>query len=72
MARDVESNAHGPHSAVPYLRSAPQAGGRSIHVSLVVLSRDSVHPEALRTAVRVRVDGDSVVLTFLDGRTVEA
>ncbi|WP_328897591.1 DUF2264 domain-containing protein [Streptomyces sp. NBC_00236] len=72
VARDVGSNAYGPHSAVPYLRSAPHAGGRSVHVSLVVLSRDGIHPEALRTAVRVRVDGDTVVLTFLDGRTVEA
>ncbi|MEV0579180.1 DUF2264 domain-containing protein [Streptomyces sp. NBC_01463] len=72
VARDVESNAYGPHSAIPYLRSAPRPGGRSVHVSLVVLSRDRVRPEALRTAVRVRVDGDAVVLTFLDGRTVEA
>ncbi len=72
VARDVETHAYGPYSAVPYLRSAPRAGGRSIHVSLVVLSRDRVHPEALRTAVRVRVDGEAVVLTFLDGRTVEA
>lgn len=72
VARDVGANAYGPHSAVPYLRGAPHAGGRSIHVSLVVLSRDRIHPEALRTAVRVRVNGDAVVLTFLDGRTVEA
>ncbi|MFD8823373.1 DUF2264 domain-containing protein [Streptomyces sp. NPDC059605] len=71
VARDVQSNAYGPHSAVPYLRSRPHPGGRSVHVSLVALSRDTVHPEALRDAVRVRVEADSVVLTFLDGTTVE-
>ncbi|MFF8614262.1 DUF2264 domain-containing protein [Streptomyces sp. NPDC015350] len=73
VARDVQSNAHGPHSAIPYLRSRPHPGGRSVHVSLVALSRDTVHPEALRDAVRVRVraGSDSVVLTFLDGTTVE-
>ncbi|MFG2922667.1 DUF2264 domain-containing protein [Streptomyces sp. NPDC048305] len=71
VARDVASNAYGPHSAIPYLRSAPHPGGHSVHVSLVVLSRDGVRPEALRAAVRVRVDGGTVVLTFLDGTTVE-
>ncbi|MEV7955389.1 DUF2264 domain-containing protein [Streptomyces sp. NPDC088141] len=71
VARDVQSNAYGPRSAIPYLRSRPHPGGRSIHVSLVALSRDTVHPEALRDSVRVRVGADSVVLTFLDGRTVE-
>ncbi|MFB7916830.1 DUF2264 domain-containing protein [Streptomyces sp. NPDC056061] len=71
VARDVQSNAFGPHSAVPYLRSRPHPGGHSIHVSLVALSRDAVHPEALRDAVRVHVAADSVVLTFLDGTTVE-
>ncbi|MFD0340084.1 DUF2264 domain-containing protein [Streptomyces sp. NPDC127117] len=71
VARDVQSNAYGPHSAIPYLRSGPHPGGRSIYVSLVALSRDAVHPEALRDAVRVHAGADSVVLTFLDGTTVE-
>lgn len=71
VARDVQSNAHGPRSAIPYLRSRPHPGGRSIHVSLIVLSRDTVHPEALRDSVRVHAGADSVVLTFLDGTTVE-
>ncbi|MFF2959251.1 DUF2264 domain-containing protein [Streptomyces sp. NPDC057963] len=71
VARDVQSNAYGPRSAIPYLRSRPHPGGRSIHVSLVALSRDTVHPEALRDSVRVRAGADSVVLTFLDGTTVE-
>ncbi|WP_326606843.1 DUF2264 domain-containing protein [Streptomyces sp. NBC_01799] len=71
VARDVQSNAYGPHSAIPYLRADHHPGGRSIHVSLIALSRDTVHPRALRTAVVVRADADSVVLTFLDGTTVE-
>ncbi|MFE6668188.1 DUF2264 domain-containing protein [Streptomyces sp. NPDC057697] len=71
VARDVQSNAYGPHSAIPYLRSGPHPGGRSVHVSLVALSRDALHPEALRDAVRVHVGAESVVLTFLDGTTVE-
>lgn len=71
VARDVQSNAYGPHSAIPYLRGLPHPGGRSVRVSLVTLSRDTVHPEALRTAVTVRAAGDTVVLTFLDGTAVE-
>ncbi|MFJ4883210.1 DUF2264 domain-containing protein [Streptomyces sp. NPDC088731] len=71
VARDVQSNAYGPHSAIPYLRSGPHPGGRSVHVSLVALSRDTLHPEALRDAARVRVGADSVALTFLDGTTVD-
>ncbi|MFE7323401.1 DUF2264 domain-containing protein [Streptomyces sp. NPDC057565] len=71
VARDVQSNAYGPHSAIPYLRSDRHPGGRSIHVSLVALSRDTVHPQALRESVAVRADDESVVLTFLDGTTVE-
>lgn len=71
VARDVQSNAFGPHSAIPYLCAAHRPGGRSIHVSLIALSRDTVHPRVLRTSVVVRADADSVVLTFLDGTTVE-
>jgi hypothetical protein len=71
VARDVQSNAYGPHSAIPYLRSDRHPGGRSIHVSLVALSRDTVHPQALRESVAVRADAESVMLTFLDGTTVE-
>ncbi|MFD4763091.1 DUF2264 domain-containing protein [Streptomyces sp. NPDC058439] len=70
VARDVQSNAYGPRSAIPYLRSRPHPGGRSVHVSLVALSRDTVHPAALRDSVRVRAGSESVVLTFLDGTTV--
>lgn len=71
VARDVQSNAYGPHSAIPYLRADRHPGGRSVHVSLISLSRDTVHPQALRTSVTVRAGAESVVLTFLDGTTVD-
>ncbi|MEU6423639.1 DUF2264 domain-containing protein [Streptomyces spiralis] len=57
VERDVEANAFGPHSAVPWLRSGVHPGGRSIHVTLVVLSGDAVHPRQLREAVSVEIDG---------------
>ncbi|MFD3652890.1 hypothetical protein [Streptomyces sp. NPDC058620] len=40
---------------------------------MLALSRDTIHPRALRDAVSVRAGaGDtSVTLTFLDGTTVE-
>ncbi|MFD4230924.1 hypothetical protein [Streptomyces sp. NPDC058545] len=62
---------HGPHSAIPYLRADRRPAGRNIHVSLIALSRDTVHPQALRTSVAVRADADTVALTFLDGTEVE-
>ncbi|MET7449620.1 hypothetical protein ACH4NC_17065 [Streptomyces sp. NPDC017201] len=72
VARDVESNAYGPHSATPGLRLEGHPGGRSVLVSPVALSRDTVHPEALRHAVSVRAAGDGpVTLAFLGGTTVE-
>lgn len=63
ISRDVESNAFGPHSATPCLH-ADEPG---LHVSLVVLSGDAVHPSALRDAITVEVSGDEVVIRFADG-----
>ncbi|MEV3853681.1 DUF2264 domain-containing protein [Streptomyces sp. NPDC050095] len=71
VAREVEANAYGPHSATPYLRSPRHPGGASVHVTLVALTRDLVHPQALREAVDCAVDEDGQVhLTFPDGETV--
>ncbi|NGO79602.1 DUF2264 domain-containing protein [Streptomyces sp. YC504] len=70
VARDVESNAFGPHSAVPCLRLAQHPGGATVHVSLIALSRDTVHPRALREAVDVHVAPDrTVTIRFPDGET---
>lgn len=71
IAREVEANAHGPHSATPYVRAGRHPGGASVHVTLVALTRDVVHPEALREAIGCTVDDDGRVrITFPDGETV--
>ncbi|MFJ3711497.1 DUF2264 domain-containing protein [Streptomyces sp. NBC_01387] len=72
VARDVQANAYGPHSATPCLTRTEHPGGRSVHVSLVALSRDTVHPRALQESVSVAVAEDSVTLTFPDGTSVSA
>ncbi|WP_043619234.1 DUF2264 domain-containing protein [Nonomuraea candida] len=63
LSREVESNAFGPHSAIPCLH----AGTPGLHVSLVVLSGDEVHPGALRDAITVDVRDEAVVVTFPGG-----
>ncbi|MGW1003531.1 DUF2264 domain-containing protein [Streptomyces sp. NPDC002520] len=71
VAHEVEANAFGPRSATPYLRAHNHPGGASVHVSLVALTRDSVHPRALRASLACVVDGDSRVrVTFPDGEVV--
>ncbi|MYR61884.1 hypothetical protein GTY54_38690, partial [Streptomyces sp. SID625] len=61
----------GPHSATPYLRAVRHPGGESVHVTLVVLTRDVVHPWVLRESVRCeRGDDGLVTVTFPDGETV--
>ncbi|MGW6497721.1 DUF2264 domain-containing protein [Nonomuraea angiospora] len=68
LSREVESNAFGPHSAIPCLHS----GTPGLHVSLIVLSGNEVHPGALREAITVDVSDEAVVVSFPDGtsRTV--
>ncbi|MEV0096751.1 DUF2264 domain-containing protein [Streptomyces sp. NPDC050738] len=70
VARDVQANAYGPQSATPYARSERLPGGRSVHVSLIALSRDTVHPQSLRESITVEVDGERVRLEFPDGTEV--
>ncbi|WP_327294153.1 MULTISPECIES: DUF2264 domain-containing protein [unclassified Streptomyces] len=72
VARDVQANAYGPHSSTPCLSLGQHPGGRSVHVSLVALSRDAVHPRALQESVSVTVRDGSVKLEFPDGTTVTA
>ncbi|MGW2341657.1 DUF2264 domain-containing protein [Streptomyces sp. NPDC001661] len=72
VAREVEANAFGPHSATPFLRSRPHHGGATVHVSLVALTRDAVHPQALREAIECTVDAAGTVeVTFPDGEVVK-
>ncbi|WP_428950882.1 DUF2264 domain-containing protein [Streptomyces sp. cg35] len=71
IAREVEANAHGPHSATPFLRATRHPGGTSTQVTLVALTRDVVHPQALRESIECAVDADGQVrITFPDGGTV--
>ncbi|MFD3477363.1 DUF2264 domain-containing protein [Streptomyces sp. NPDC058695] len=73
IAREVEANAYGPHSATPYLRSTGHPGGSSVHVTLAVLTRDVVHPQALRESISCVADskdGGQVRITFPDGGRV--
>ncbi|MFI6818507.1 DUF2264 domain-containing protein [Nonomuraea sp. NPDC050328] len=67
VTSDVAANAFGPRSATPYL-TADEPG---VHVSLVVLSGDAVHPAALRDAIQVEVSDDLVVVAFPDGDRAE-
>ncbi|MER5306084.1 DUF2264 domain-containing protein [Streptomyces lasiicapitis] len=68
--REVETNAYGPHSATPYLLARDHPGGGSVHVTLIVLTRDDVRPWALKEAIGCAVHGDAVRITFPDGETL--
>ncbi|MFB7595844.1 DUF2264 domain-containing protein [Streptomyces sp. NPDC056160] len=73
VAREVEANAFGPHSATPYLRAVRHPGGESVHVTLVVLTRDVVHPRALRESITcTREEDGRMTVTFPDGEAVTA
>ncbi|MGV9881427.1 DUF2264 domain-containing protein [Streptomyces sp. NPDC003006] len=68
IAREVAANAYGPHSATPFLVSPNHPGGDSVHVTLVALARDTIHPRALRESVTCAVDDDGGVrVRFPDG-----
>jgi len=71
IAREFEANAFGPHSATPYLRcAAGHPGDNGMYVTLLALTRDRVHPQALRESVSCAVEGDEVRITFPEGHTV--
>ncbi|MEV8565052.1 DUF2264 domain-containing protein [Streptomyces sp. NPDC051322] len=72
VARDVQANAYGPHSATPVLGRPHHPGGRSVQVALIALSRDTVHPRALQESVSVEVTDHAVTLVFPDGTTLSA
>jgi hypothetical protein len=67
---EAEANAFGPLSAVPFLLAAARTGVESVHVSLVVLTGDAVHPEALAAAITAEVRGRRVLIS-LPGETAE-
>jgi hypothetical protein len=70
---DTDASAFGPHAATPYLLAPQHPGGRSVHVSLVVLTADpavATEPETLATAFAVEVDGRTVTIRYPDGEVV--
>ncbi|EPH40287.1 DUF2264 domain-containing protein [Streptomyces aurantiacus] len=67
VVREVEANAYGPHSATPYLSTRDHPGGGSVHVTLIVLTRDDARPRALKEAIGCAVRDGTVRITFPDG-----
>ncbi len=70
---DGDASAFGPRAATPYLVRVAHPGGRSVHVTLVVLTGDpavDTDPVALAGAFRVAVDGRAVTVVYPDGETV--
>jgi hypothetical protein len=65
--RDVDANAFGPCSATPYLLVDEHPGEPLVLVCAVVLSGDTVWPEAIADSIGVEVDGHRVALEFADG-----
>ena len=65
----VEVGAFGPHSATPYLEAEHDGTGPLVLVAAVVLSGDTVWPEAVAEGIEVTVDGLDVHLRFADGTT---
>ncbi|GAA4204366.1 DUF2264 domain-containing protein [Actinocatenispora rupis] len=66
---EAEANAFGPRSATPYVR-AVHPGGDAVYVSLVVLSADAVHPDALARGFAVSVADRTVAIRYPDGELV--
>jgi hypothetical protein len=62
----LHSNAFGPHSATPYL-TAQHAGEPLILVHAVLLTRDSIRPEAFASGIDVAVEGTTVRLELPGG-----
>ncbi|MFE7115449.1 DUF2264 domain-containing protein [Streptomyces sp. NPDC057654] len=63
---EAGASAFGPHSATPYLTFPGHPGGRTVHVTLVALTRGGVDPRALRDAISVTVTGDRVAVELPD------
>lgn len=67
VRRGLDTNAFGPHSATPYLVRREHPGGPVLLVSAMVLSGDTVWPEALAEAMEVEVDGLRCVIRMAGG-----
>ncbi len=67
VTRFEGANAFGRYSASPFLESADAIEGEAVYVSLVVLTRGALDPEAARAEISVDVDGRTVEITCDDG-----
>jgi hypothetical protein len=61
--RDLGANPFGPHSATPYL-TVSHPGEPVVLVHGVLLTRDSIRPEALAEGIDVVVSGQEVTITL--------
>ena len=71
VARAVDANAYGVHSATPYLTALEHPGATAVYVSLIALTGDRIDPAALAESIAVAVEGDRVTVTYPDGEWVE-
>ncbi|AKU15635.1 DUF2264 domain-containing protein [Luteipulveratus mongoliensis] len=70
IRNSMGTNAFGPHSATPYLQSAPGPDTPTTTVAAVVLTGDACWPDALARSISARVQGDQVRIRFPDDREV--
>jgi hypothetical protein len=70
VAAEVDANAFGACSMTPYLRGEQRVVKSPVFVSLVVLSGDAVHPDAITASVATEVSGREVVVRFPCGEVV--
>jgi hypothetical protein len=71
VRRGLDTNAFGPQSTTPYLVRRTHPGGPLMLVSAVVLSGDTVWPQALAEAVEVEVDGLRCTIRMAGGHEEE-
>ena len=69
IAHETDANAFGAHSATPYLKSLSGHPG-GLYVTLVALTRDAIHPRALRESVHCAVADGGALIAFPDGGSV--
>jgi hypothetical protein len=70
VSLEVDANAFGACSATPYLKGEQRVVQSSVFVSLVVLSGDAVHPDAIAASVTTEVSGREAVVRFPCGEVI--
>lgn len=70
LAAETDANAFGPCSVTPVLMSPLRAAADTLHVSLIVLSGDAVHAEAIAASVTARITGHQAAVRFPCGELI--